>query len=184
MIQVNVPAAYRSEFGKGASRQLRMNNQTPAVLYSGGNDAVALQCDTKVLFKELYDIHGRNAVITLAVEGDKKKEHHVLIQEIQKNPVTDQLVHVDFFEIELKKPAVFSVPIKYVGTPKGVELGGELNLLSTSVKLKGCPLDIPDDIEINIAELDRGDSLCFSDLSLPEKVEMLNQGDKSCIAIY
>ena len=184
MIQVNIPAAYRSDFGKGAARQLRMNNQTPAVLYSGGSDAVALQCDAGVLFKELYDIHGRNAVITLAVKGDKKKEHHVLIQEIQKNPVTDHLVHVDFLEIELKKPAVFSVPIKYTGTPKGVELGGELQFLSTTVQLKGCPLDIPDYIEIDIKGLDRGDSLTFGDLALPDKVEMLNQGSRSCLVVH
>ncbi|MDX1777120.1 MAG: 50S ribosomal protein L25, partial [Desulfobulbales bacterium] len=115
MIQVTMPATFRSEFGKGASRQLRMKEKTPAVLYSSGTDAVALQCDAGELYKKLFDIHGRNAVITLSIEGDKKGKRHVLVQEIQKNPVTDRLVHVDFLEIELDKPAAFSVPLKFVG---------------------------------------------------------------------
>ena len=184
MIQVNMPAAFRSEFGKGASRQLRMQEKTPAVLYSDGKDAVALQCEAGELYKKLVDIHGRNAIITLAIDGDKKKERHVLLREIQKNPVTDSVVHVDFLEIELKKPATFSVPIKFVGTPKGVDLGGELQVLSKSVELKGCPLDIPDFLEINIKALDRGDSLTFGDITLPDKVEMLNPESKSCVTIY
>lgn len=183
MIQVSMPAAFRSDFGKGASRQLRMQEKTPAVLYSAGQEAVALQCDAGELFKKLFDIHGRNAVVTLTIEGDKKGERHVLIQEVQKNPVTDSLVHVDFLEIELEKPATFSVPLKFVGTPKGVDLGGDLQLISRSVELKGCPLDIPDYIEVNIKGLDRGDSLSFADISLPEKVEMLNPEGKSCVAV-
>ena len=184
MLQFNMPAAFRSEFGKGASRQLRMGNKTPAVLYSGGTDAVALQCDAGELYKQLLGVHGRNAVITLAIEGDKKGERHVLVQEVQKNPVTDRLIHVDFLEINLDKPAAFSVPLKYVGTPKGVELGGELHVISNDVQLKGCPLDIPDYIEVNIGNLDRGESLTFDDVALPEKVEMLSKASQSCVAVH
>ncbi len=183
MIQINMPAAYRSEFGKGASRQLRMSEKTPAVLYSGGTDAVPLQCDAGELYKKLFDIHGRNAVITLAIEGDEKGERHVLVQEIQKNPVTDHLVHVDFLEIELDKPASFSVPLKFSGTPKGVDLGGDLQVISNAIQLKGCPLDIPDFIEVDIKGLDRGSSLTFDDVALPDKVEMLSKGSKTCVAV-
>lgn len=183
MIQVNMPAAFRSEFGKGASRQLRMKEKTPAVLYSSGTDAVALQCDAGELHKKLLHIHGQNAVLTLSIEGDDKGERHVLVQEIQKNPVTDSLVHIDFLEIELDKPASFSVPFKFTGTPKGVELGGELQVLSRTIQLKGCPLDIPDFIEVEVQSLDRGSSLTFGDVALPEKVEMLSQSSNNCVAV-
>lgn len=184
MIQINMPATFRSEFGKGASRQLRMSDKTPAVIYSGGAEAVALQCDTGELFKKLYDIHGRNAVVTLSIEGDKKKERHVLVKEVQKNPVTDKLIHVDFFEIKLDKPATFTVPLKYVGTPKGVDLGGDLQVVANAVQLKGRPLDIPDDIEVNIKGLARGESLTFADLTLPDKVEMLNTQSKNIVVVH
>lgn len=183
MIQVNMPATFRSVYGKGASRQLRMNDKTPGVLYSGGNDAVAVQCDAGELYKKLFDIHGQNAVVALAIEGDEKGERHVLVQEIQKNPVTDRLVHIDFLEIELDKPATFSVPLKYKGTPVGVDLGGDLQVISRTVELKGCPMDIPDSIEVDIKALERGTSLSFSDIPLPEKVEMLNKGSWNCVAV-
>jgi len=183
MIQINMPAAFRSEFGKGASRQLRMKDKTPAVLYSGGSEALTLQCDAAELYKKLFDIHGMNAVITLAIEGDEKGERHVLLQEVQKNPVTDRLVHVDFLEIELDKPASFSVPLKYAGTPKGVDLGGDLQVMAKSIQLKGCPLDIPDQVEVDIKNLERGTSLTYGDIQLPEKVEMLSRDTKVCVAV-
>ncbi|MCL7488209.1 MAG: 50S ribosomal protein L25 [Desulfobulbaceae bacterium] len=183
MIQVNMPAAFRSVFGKGASRQLRMKDKTPAVLYSGGADAVALQCDAIEMFKKLYAIHGRNAVVTLEIDGDEKPQRHVLVQEIQKNPVTDSLVHIDFLEIDLEKPAVFTVPLQYTGTPKGVDLGGELQKVATAIKLKGCPLDIPDYVEVDIKGLGRGESLTFDDIALPEKVEMLSKRAKPFVLV-
>lgn len=183
MIQVSVPASIRSSFGKGASRQLRMKEITPAVVYSGGADALALQFDSAVLYKSLFDIHGRNAVVTLKIDGDDKGERHVLVKEVQKNPVTDSLVHVDFVEIALEKPAVFTVPLKYVGTAKGVDLGGDLQIHQTRLKVKGAPLDIPDSIDVDIKDLARGDSVRFGDLVLPEKVEMLDIPKRVCVSV-
>ena len=84
----------------------------------------------------------------------------------------------------LDKPAVFKVPLKLTGTPKGVDLGGDLHVVSSSVQVKGCPLDIPDHVEVNIAALDRGDSMKFADIAIPEKVEMLNDGSKTFVAVH
>jgi large subunit ribosomal protein L25 len=183
MIQVTMPGAFRSGFGKGAARQLRMKELTPAVVYSGGTDAVPLQFDSTLLYKNLFDIHGRNAIVTLNIEGDEKGERHVLVQEIQKNPVSDKLVHVDFLEIALDKPTIFTVPIQYVGMAKGVDLGGELHIAHNGVRMKGLPLDIPDYIEVSIRNLARGDALTFGDLTLPDKVEMLDDPAKICVSI-
>lgn len=183
MIQVTMPAAFRSEFGKGASRKLRMDNKTPGVLYSGGKQAVALQCDAAELYKKLFEIRRRNAVITLSIEGDDKGERHVLLQEVQKNPTTDSVLHVDFLEIALENPVIFTVPLKYVGTPKGVDMGGELRVMAHSVRLQGCPLDIPDDVEVDIKGLDKGQSLHYEDITLPEKVKMLSKSAKPCVSV-
>ena len=73
--------------------------------------------------------------------------------------------------------------MKYVGAAKGVELGGELQLLRTTMKLKGAPLDIPDFIEIDINDLDRGDSLTYGDLTIPKKVEMLDNATSVCVSV-
>jgi large subunit ribosomal protein L25 len=183
MLQVSIPAGLRSVFGKGESRRLRMNNITPGVVYSGGSDALALQFEAKELYKSLFDIHGRNAVITLKIEGDEKGERHVLVKEVQKNPVTERLVHVDFHEIDLQKPVVFKVPLKYKGTAKGVDLGGDLLVARNSVLLRGRPLDIPDAIDIDITELDRGEKLTIADVPSPENVEMLDRKKSVCISV-
>jgi len=174
----------RTVFGKGPMRQLRMREITPANLYSGGKTPVSLQFETPKLYKDLLSIHGHNAVVTLKVEGDAVGERHVLVQEIQKDPTTGQLLHVDFLEIDLQKAARFTVAIEYVGTAKGVDLGGELHVYKNTVHLRGCPLDIPDVIRVDITPLEQGGAgLTFGDLSLPANVEMLEKPDVTCVAV-
>lgn len=184
MLQVDLASKVRTVFGKGPMRQMRMQKVTPAVVYSGGDEAVALQFDAGQLYKKMLYIHGRNAVVTLQVEGDKKEKRHAVVQEIQKDPVTGSLIHVDFREINLEKELEFIVPLEYTGTAKGVDLGGELVVSRTSVKLRGCPLDIPDSISADITELEQGGvGLKYSDLELPEKVTMLDKPEVTCVFV-
>lgn len=185
MLQVNMESSIRTVFGKGPMRQLRMNEKTPANVYSGGAQPVPLQFETSVLFKNLLFIHGRNAVITLKVEGDAKNERFVLVQEIQKDPITGALVHVDFLEIDLSKPLKFTVPVEYTGTAKGVDLGGELQIFKEAVQLQGCPLDIPDVIKADITPLEQGGAgLTYGDLPVPANVQMLETPGTVCVAVH
>lgn len=183
MLQVDIPAAVRTVFGKGESRRLRMEQKTPAVVYSKGEDAVALQVDEGTLYKNLLYIHGRNAVVTLDVEGDDKGKRHVLVQEIQKDPVVERLLHVDFLEIKLDKPINFVVPLRLSGVAKGVDKGGELHVSKDTITLLGCPLDVPDEIVADIAELDRGGKLSCTELEIPAKVEMLDDPTTVCVSV-
>ncbi len=184
MIQVDIPASLRTVFGKGESRRLRMDKKTPAVIYGKGDDALALQFDEGVLYKDLLFIHGRNAVVTLNIEGDEKGTRHALVQEIQKHPVVEQVLHVDFLEIELDKPATFDVVLRLTGMAKGVDLGGELHAPKKSISLRGCPLDVPDEIVADITELERGGKgISCADLELPAKVEMLDKPETVCVAV-
>jgi large subunit ribosomal protein L25 len=184
MLQIHLDSSVRTVFGKGPMRQMRMRDITPANLYSGGGTPVSLQLDTIKLYKNLLFIHGRNAVVTLKVEGDVAGERHVLVQEIQKEPLSGKLIHVDFLEIDLQKAAKFTVPIAYVGTAKGVDLGGELHVFKDTIQLRGCPLDIPDVIEVDITPLEQGGpGLTYGDLPLPAKVEMLEKASVTCVAV-
>lgn len=185
MIQVTMPTAVRSVFGKGSMRQLRMSGKTPAVLYSNGSESLPLEFDAGVIFKNLLFIHGRNAIIELAVEGEDKGGRQVIVQEIQKDPVTGKLVHVDFLEIEVDKPRNFYVPIEFTGVARGVDIGGELQVFKDKVQLRGLPLDVPDSLVADITELDRGEAgIILSDLNLPDNVEMLDDGAFTCVAVY
>lgn len=184
MIQVDMQSTVRTVFGKGPMRQLRMKDITPANLYSGGMEPVALQFDTAKLYKNLLFIHGRNAIVTLEIEGDGKGKRHVLVQEIQKEPISGELLHVDFLEVDLQKSAQFTVPVEYVGTAKGVDLGGELQVYKETVRLQGCPLDIPDMVEADITHLEQGGKgLTYGDLALPANVKMLEKAEVVCVAV-
>jgi large subunit ribosomal protein L25 len=184
MLQVRLNSTVRTVFGKGPMRQLRLREITPANLYSGGGTPVSLQLDTAKLYKHLLFIHGRNAVVTLQVEGDVAGERHVLVQEIQKEPVSGGLIHVDFLEIDLQKAAKFTVPIEFVGTAKGVDLGGELHVFRDTIQLRGCPLDIPDVIQVDITPLEQGGpGLTYGDLPIPANVELLEKASVTCVAV-
>lgn len=184
MIQVNMPAAKRTVFGKGECRRLRMAKKTPAVVYGKGDAALALQFDEAALYKNLLFIHRRNAVVTLKIEGDDQAERHAVVQEIQKAPTVEQVLHVDFLEIELDKPVNLHVPLRLTGVAKGVEFGGELTVTKESVVLRGCPLDIPDEIVADVTELDKGGKgLTCADLAVPANVQLLDDLEQICAAV-
>lgn len=184
MLQLDMTANVRNTFGKGAARTLRRQGQTPAVLYGAKSDPQALELDTKIFTKTLLDIRHRNAVINLAVEGGKKKgQHVVIIKELQTDPINDLLIHADFYEISLKEPRVFAVPLKIVGKAKGVDMGGEMTVAKPELPVKGLVLDIPDYIEVDVTNLSLGDRLTCKDLNIAANLELLEGADTTCIAI-
>lgn len=185
MLQVDMAARVRQGFGKGAMRSLRQQGQTPAILYGPKIDPLALSLATKDFSKALLFIHGQNAVFTLVVQEDKSdKKRHVILKEVQTDPVRDIVVHADFYEISLKKPITLSVPLKFSGTPKGVDMGGVLHTPTTSVLLRGLPLDIPDDIATDVTALElNGPGITCNNLVIPENVTLLEDGDRLCVEV-
>lgn len=181
MLQEEMSASIRKDFGKGAMRRLRMAGSTPAVLYGAGRDVLSLQMETLPLVKQLLKIQRRNAVITLNVAGDSAR--HVLIKDLQIDPVRDTLIHADFYEIPLDKPRCFTIDLVVTGEAKGVDIGGIMEVVSKSVEVKGNPLDVPDTIEIDVTELGIGDSLQVSNINLPENVSMMTEADAICVII-
>ena len=181
MITKEITAAVRKTFGKGEMRRLRSSGKTPGVVYSGGDEALPLEFDTKNLYTELIDLQGRNAVITLKINDGSEK--NVLVKEIQTDPVKDTLFHTDFLEIDLEKKMKFSVPISYSGKAKGVELGGLLEVSRRELELEGLPLAIPDSCDVNITEMKIGDKLIASDIQLPEGVNLVSKGDAVCVFV-
>jgi large subunit ribosomal protein L25 len=181
MLQQEMSASVRKDFGKGAMRRLRTAGITPAVLYGTGRETLSLQLETLPLVKQLLKIQRRNAVITLNIEGDSSR--HVLIKELQTDPVRDTLIHADFFEIPLDKPRKFTVSLVVTGAAKGVDVGGILEVVSSKVIVEGNPLDIPDTIEVDVTELAIGDNFIVSNLALPDTLKMLTSGDAVCVTI-
>src|SRR5210317_617031 len=185
MIQQDMTAALRHDFGNGAARQLRLSGHAPAILYGGKMEPIALTMDTKTLTRDLLKFHGHNVVLSLDIEGEKnKKKHHVLIKDIQTDPITDTVLHVDFLEIELEKDIVMEVPIKYTGTAKGVDMGGILNIMAHTVKIKGLHLDILDEITVDVTDLEvTSAGITCGDLSIPDNVTLEEELDRVCVSV-
>ena len=181
MITKEITAAVRGSFGKGSMRRLRAAGKTPGVVYSDGDDALPLEFETKVLFNELLDIRGRNAVITLKIDNGSQK--NAIVREIQTDPVKDFLYHTDFLEIDLKKATKFTVPINYTGKAIGVDLGGFLNTDISEIVLQGEPLDIPDECVVEISKMAIGDSISVGEITLPKGVSLVSDADKVCVYI-
>ncbi len=181
MLQVELSATVRNTFGKGAMRCLRSDGKTPAILYGLEAEPMALQLETKEFYKELLNLRRRNAVVALSL--DDGKTHHVLIKDVQTDPVRDTVVHADFQRVDLKKSKQFGVDVKLIGNPKGVDLGGVIFVEERLVILEGLPLDIPDNCPLDISELDIGDSLSFDSLDLPKDIRLISDKDQVCVKV-
>lgn len=181
MLTKEIPAAVRAVFGKGEMRRLRAAGKTPGIVYSGGNEALPLSFETKLLYNQLLDLQGRNAVITLTIDDGTSK--NVLLKEVQTDPVKESLYHTDFLEIDLEQEATFSVPVIYKGKAKGVDLGGILEINHTEIELRGLPMAIPDECVVNISGLAIGGKVSAGDISLPENVSLVTRPDQICVAV-
>jgi large subunit ribosomal protein L25 len=181
MLQVEISASVRKGSGKGAMRRLRMDGKTPAVVYGAGSQALALQLESGIFFPQLLEIYRKNCVVTLKVDDGSTR--HVIVKEVQTDPVRDTLLHADFLEIDLRKPRRFTVPLAFTGKAKGVDFGGELVVSKNEVVLEGAPLDIPDDIQIDISPLKIGDSISVGSVSIPDSVKLITKPDVVCVAV-
>ncbi len=181
MITKEIATSVRDSFGKGPMRRMRAEGKTPGVVYSGGNKALPLEFETKVLYQELLDIQGRNAIITLKIDDGSEKK--VLVKEIQTDPVKDTLYHADFLEIDIDRSARFEVPLIYSGKAKGENLGGVKQIEKTSIVMEGKPLDIPDNCQVNIAGLGIGGKICAGEIALPAGVTLLSDPDMVCVSV-
>ncbi len=181
MITKEIATSVREVFGKAPIGRMRAEGKTPGVVYGGGNEALALEFETKVLFQELLDIRGRNAVITLKIDNGTEKK--VLVKELQTDPLKDSLLHADFLEIDIQKSASFAVPIVYSGKAKGEDFGGLTQIAKTELLVEGKPLDIPDDCRVDVSGMAIGDHISAADISLPEGVSLLSDPEMVCFSV-
>lgn len=184
MIEVDLNASVRSQFGKGAARTLRREGLTPAILYGPQSKPMALKLETKPFTQTLLRLQRQNAVITLNIKNnDDESKKTVVLKETQVDPVLDTLKHADFLEISLDSPITLSVQVKYSGTAEGVEAGGDFLISKDRVKVNGLPMDIPNFIEVDVTSLQLNQHITCKDLTVPENVTLLEKEDLVCAGI-
>jgi large subunit ribosomal protein L25 len=180
--QANLAAQVRSETGKGANRQLRMKGRIPAVVYGHGEETRKLSVDAHELDRLFARIHVENTLITLDVEGVDGPVK-ALVREIQTNPVRNQVLHVDFYQIHAGEKLTVQIPIKLIGAAPGVKAGGILQHALDELEVSCLPDAIPDRIEVDISGLDIGDSIHVHELNVPEGVEVESDADRTVCSV-
>ncbi len=167
----------RDSRGKGAARELRRQGKVPAVVYGGGRDATAIQIDSAGFERLLETSHaGVNTLIDLEGGSDAAGKT-VIAKELQREAVRGRLVHVDFYEVDLKAKIEVSVPIHLTGTPAGVVLGGVLDQQLRDITLLCLPNAIPDSVDADVSGMELGDSLHLRDLVIGDRIEIATEED-------
>jgi len=176
----------RESTGKGVARKLRAAGRIPGNCYGKGSSTQNISVDPKALDRLLKSsASGLNTLIDLKVEGgggfDGKK---VLLKELQSDPVSNDLLHADFFAVDLTNTIDVAVPIHTTGIPAGVSLeGGIFDQVLREIHLECLPDSIPEEISIDVSELDIGMSIHVRDLELPTGVKLLSDGDLSVASV-
>lgn len=152
----------RGTRGKGAARRLRRAGSIPGSLYGREIETVSVQADTREFAALVSAISVENTIVELSVDGDAPRR--VLIREIQRHPVRPDFLHVDFYEIRAGEKLKVNVPLHLIGTPIGVRNGGTLQQVRHELEIECLPSEIPPSFEIDISELEIGDSLHISDV--------------------
>lgn len=176
MQQAKLEAQQRNVFGKQSARDLRKEGGVPAVLYGRAQGTLAIQLDART-FRQFLRTYGENVIINMEVSaGDTET---VIIKEIQRHPVDKQtLLHADFIRISLDEPVTSAVPVVIVGSPPGVQQGGVLEIPLRQVSLNCLPMQMPNDITIDVSHLDIGDAISVSDLTLDEAIDILDEPER------
>lgn len=159
-------AIYREKTGKGICRKLRREGLVPAILYGKGQEPIPLAVRLSDLRKTFSTPEARASFFTLVIKGLPQGEVRktALLREVQRDTLKDMVLHVDFQAVALEEEIYMEVPIVLVGKAKGVEKGGLLEQVLRSVEVKGIAAKIPPHIEVDVSDLDIGDSIHVGDL--------------------
>lgn len=160
MKTVTISGSARTATGKKATKELRGKSLVPCVLY-GGKDQVHFFADSREFKKVLFTPDAFN--IDLAI-GDKN--YKAVIQHTQFHPISDELIHADFYELDENRVVTIAIPIKITGNSVGVRAGGKLTIKSRKLKIKALPASLPDFIGIDISNLNIGDSVKVNSLAV------------------
>jgi len=167
MKSVSVSGSQRENVGKKDAKRLRREGLVPCVLY-GGKEQIQFAVSEKD-FKDLV-YTPEACLVNLDING---KKFTAILQDIQFHPVNEQILHADFLQIFEDKPVKIDVPVKITGNSPGVRSGGKLHLKLRKVKIKGLPVDLPDQVDVSISKLNIGDSVKVGQLSV-DKIEFLD----------
>jgi len=171
----------RETKGKNSNKRLRRDGIIPAIMYSHGA-AESIQINEKDFFKLFKGHVSESVIFDLKVEGSTE-DQMAFVKDFKRDPVTDQILHIDFFKVTKGEKINTIVPIELDGTPMGIKLGGILNISDRQIEVECMPKDLPEKIHLDISKMDVGDNVHAKDLELPEGVELFSNADAVIVSV-
>ncbi|MFD2639662.1 50S ribosomal protein L25/general stress protein Ctc [Piscibacillus salipiscarius] len=175
-----IQAQDRTDLRRSQTKRLRKEGYVPAVVYGKGKEPVTVAVEEVELIKNVRD-EGRNAVFSLEVEG--KDQLNVMLYEYQSDVIKDKLVHADFYQVDMSTEVDVEVNINFEGEAQGVKDGGVKQQALHTINVRSTPNNIPEEISIDISELNIGDSITVGDLNAGKGYEILDDAETTVITI-
>lgn len=167
MKTITIEGQLRTEFGKSATRQLRLEEKVPAVIYGGAKE-INFSAPAAAFKNFIYTPDFM--LIQVDVEG---KSYRCVLKDLQLDKVSDKLIHVDFLELVEDKKVTVTLPLKLIGSPAGVKAGGKLVVKMKALKVKLLPKFLCEKIELDISNLELNGNVRVSDVNAPN-MEIMN----------
>jgi len=160
MKSITIKGSKRESVGKAATKALRNADKVPCVLY-GGENVLHFSAEEKAFKKLVYTPNVYTATIEL--EGEKIT---AILQDVQFHPVSDKILHIDFYQLFDDKEVTMEIPVTLNGSAPGVMIGGSLRFPKRKLKIKALPADLPDSINVDISKLEIGDKVLVNELDI------------------
>jgi large subunit ribosomal protein L25 len=186
MQRQELKAELREELGKTSVKKIRDKGYVPGVVYKKGASTMNIKLNEKELFKAIHTRAGENILLDLLIDDgkNKSKKKTVIIKEVQRHPIKEKILHVDFNEILLTETIKVNVPIVAKGKPEGVvKDGGTLGYILREIQVECLPTQIPEKIEVKVDGMKIGDSIYVRDLVVASGIKILNDPELTVITI-
>lgn len=180
MERMTLSAEYRPPISKGERNRLRAHDKVLAVLYGRGKETIPLVVDGRSL-RHVLSTGGSNVLMNLEIKqpGKKNINETVMFKDIQRHMmVKDRIMHVDFIRISMTDKIEVAVQLLFTGEPAGVKQGGVLQILMREVQVRCLPAAIPEHFEVDLSDLNIGDSISTGSLDMEEGVELITDPDE------
>jgi large subunit ribosomal protein L25 len=185
-MDATLEAVKRDGRGKNEGNRLRASGKIPAVVYGSRQEGkapegVSVAVDPKALLRILRSESGANTLINLRVDGG---EARVMVKEYQLDPITNTLLHADFYQLAMDKEITVTVPIVLKGEPRGVKVqGGVLDFVTRDIQVQCLPTDIPEHIDIDVSELMLNQSIRLRDVAQSPKWKAITDGETMLVHV-
>jgi large subunit ribosomal protein L25 len=179
---VEIQIEPRETGAKGKAKRLRREGKLPGVFYGPKAQSVPLELNRKEFLTRVADLEGSH-LIRIKSRSPLLADKVALVKEMQFHPVTGEVLHADFYEVDLTAKILVKVPLHFVGKAVGVVRGGILQPIVREVEVECLPMDIPEFFNVEVSELDIGDSLHVTELVMPEGVVAASESDLTLVTV-